>query len=144
MRADAVCGILITEVLQGMSSVTRGSGGKKRGVARRRRPGAQRLWFLYGLGILAALGVAGVKVAQPYIAAQRQAERTNELRRKIQLRRSNNADLRANVERVQKDAGAEAAAREQGWRRREEVPADLKTQPPKEAVPAKPQDSGDQ
>lgn len=126
-----------------MSGETHGSGSKKTGVGRRRRSGARRMWFLYGFGILAALGCAGVKIAQPYIAAQRQAHRNSELQRKIELRQSDNAGLRTNVERLGKPAGAEAAARAEGWRERDEVPAHVKSQGQQKATPAKPHDSGD-
>ena len=82
-----------------------------------------------GLGIAAMLGLAAVKVAQPYAAAHRQAQRIEDLRLKIKHQRIGNEALRAKVDQLEKPAGTEAAARAEGWQRPDEVPAHVKSQP---------------
>jgi len=113
--------------------VAQGRAGRKTRRSRVRRSRLGTLWLLVGVLITAAAGAVSFKVAQPHLAAGRQAQRNAELRRKIEDMRKENITIRHTRDELQTDAGAEAAARGDGWRKPDETPVLVPDGQPKKA-----------
>jgi cell division protein FtsB len=97
----------------------------RRGATRRgRRRAARPSWLsiLIGIALAVVFGAAALKVARPYLEARSQAIINEALRQQIKRTRQDKERLRGKAKELKTDAGTEARAREEGWRRPEETP----------------------
>ena len=109
------------------------------------RTGKRRSGFLTYLTVFVVVAVvcsAGYKISTPHLQASEQAKRNAQFRQKIKVMRAENAAKREQLRILKTQAGSEAEARDNGWRKKNETGVLVPEEKPSKDLPALPDKGG--